>query len=146
MSKKLGLELKPVYWKVYIAETPQTVFKYLSTDRGREKFWAEQSVEQGESIYFTFPNGQKVKAQILKHQPPGQFSLVYFAQAVHFTLEKAGTGTILHLKTQVPMEEHAEVSTGWVSVLMNLKAVINHDVDLRNHDSSKTWSEGFVDN
>ena len=42
--------------------------------------------------------------------------------------------------------EFVEVRSGWVSVLLNLKAVADFKVDLRNHDPNKTWNQGYVDN
>jgi hypothetical protein len=40
----------------------------------------------------------------------------------------------------------AEVLPGWVSVLMALKAYVDHGVDLRNHDAARTWDQGYCDN
>jgi len=38
------------------------------------------------------------------------------------------------------------VLAGWVSVLMALKAAVDHGVDLRNHDPQRTWDQGYADN
>jgi hypothetical protein len=46
----------------------------------------------------------------------------------------------------VAAEDLAEVSSGWVSVLMALKAAVDFGVDLRNHALNRTWDDGFVDN
>lgn len=32
------------------------------------------------------------------------------------------------------------------SVLLALKAFVDHDVDLRNHDPTRTWDQGYCDN
>ncbi len=40
----------------------------------------------------------------------------------------------------------SEVKAGWVSLLMNLKAVADFKCDLRNHDLEKTWDQGYADN
>jgi hypothetical protein len=47
---------------------------------------------------------------------------------------------------EIPDEWHAEVNAGWVSVLMALKAAADFRVDLRNHDTRRTWSQGYCDN
>jgi hypothetical protein len=39
-----------------------------------------------------------------------------------------------------------EMAAGWVSVLMAMKAAVDHGVDLRNHDASRSWSNGYADN
>ena len=40
----------------------------------------------------------------------------------------------------------SEVTAGWVSVLLAMKAAVDYGVDLRNHDETRTWSSGFADN
>ena len=35
---------------------------------------------------------------------------------------------------------------GWVSVLMAMKAYVDHGVDLRNHNENRVWSNGYADN
>ena len=42
--------------------------------------------------------------------------------------------------------EYLDVYAGWVSVLLNLKAAVDYNLDLRNHDINKTWDQGYVDN
>jgi hypothetical protein len=39
-----------------------------------------------------------------------------------------------------------EMIAGWVSVLMAMKAAVDHNIDLRNHDKSRAWRSGFLDN
>ena len=39
-----------------------------------------------------------------------------------------------------------KVIAGWVSVLLTLKAAIDFDVDIRNHDPKRTWDQGYADN
>lgn len=56
-----------------------------------------------------------------------------------------GTDLSLHT-TGVAAAEHCEVVAGWVSVLIAMKAAIDHGVDLRNHDPARSWATGFLDN
>lgn len=46
----------------------------------------------------------------------------------------------------VPAADRAEVTAGWVSVLLALKAAVDFGVDLRNHDRQRTWGTGYADN
>jgi len=39
-----------------------------------------------------------------------------------------------------------EPCAGRVSVLLALKAAVDHGVDLRNHDRERTWVQGYADN
>ncbi|NNE99562.1 MAG: hypothetical protein HKN25_11135, partial [Pyrinomonadaceae bacterium] len=72
----------------------------------------------------------------------------YFGSNVKFTLDDDGSGgTDLTLRcTGVNKDSREEVIAGWVSVLMAMKAAVDHGVDLRNHDASRTWADGFADN
>ena len=46
----------------------------------------------------------------------------------------------------VSAEDRTEVIAGWISVLLALKAAVDFDIDLRNHDLNRTWDQGFVEN
>lgn len=50
------------------------------------------------------------------------------------------------LAENVPDETRAEFTAGWVSLLLTMKAAIDHGVDLRNHDPERTWVQGYADN
>ncbi len=65
-----------------------------------------------------------------------------------FALQAARTGgTDLTLTDEgVPEEGRTEVIAGWVSLLLALKATVEFNVDLRNHDRHRTWNDGYVDN
>lgn len=81
--------------------------------------------------------------------PPGVFSIVYIDNSiVTFTLNSDGkTGTDLHLEDRGGNPKNrTEVIAGRGSVLMALKAVVDFDVDLRNHDPTRTWDNGYFDN
>ena len=42
--------------------------------------------------------------------------------------------------------DRVEVISGWVSVLMALKASVDFGIDLRNHDPKRTWDQDYVEN
>ncbi len=48
--------------------------------------------------------------------------------------------------TEVDESIRMEMIAEWVSVLMAMKATVDHDVDLRNHDKSRAWGNGYADN
>lgn len=37
------------------------------------------------------------------------------------------------------------MTAGWVSVLMAMKAAVDHGVDPRNHDEERPWVRGYAD-
>ena len=121
----------------------------LSSDEGRARFWAESAVEHGGVIHFQFPDGSTHRGRVLRAEAPGVYSLVYYGDTeCTFTLSSDGeAGTVLELTDRgVPAADLTEVTAGWVSVLMALKAAVDHDVDLRNHHQQRTWADGFADN
>ena len=138
-----------IRWKLHLNTSPQTVYEKLSTDEGRASFWAESAVEQDGVIHFIFPNQAAWKGRILENEPSERFQVEYYGGSITtFELHPDGSGgTDLTLTDQgVPAEDRTEVIAGWVSVLMALKACVDFDVDLRNHDPRRTWDDGNVEN
>ena len=138
-----------IKWKLCLRSSPEIVYEMLNTDAGRARFWAESAVERDGSILFRFPNGATWTSKILERRPPYLFKLRYYGgSTTSFLLTLAANGgTILQLTDEgVEPTHYMEVHAGWVSVLMALKAAVDFDVDLRNHDINRTWDQYFVDN
>ena len=138
-----------IRWKLHLKSSPETVYQALSTDTGRVSFWAESAIERDGTIHFIFPNQAEWKGKILEAVPSRKFKVEYYGGSITtFELESDGAaGTDLTLTDQgVPQKDRTEVIAGWVSVLMALKASVDFGVDLRNHDSNRTWDEGYVEN
>jgi uncharacterized protein YndB with AHSA1/START domain len=134
-----------IEWRIHLASPPERVYSFLASEPGRERFWAESAPERDGIIEFTFPNGLRWHGRILAAEPPYRFAVRYFGDTdVVFTLDDDGRGGCdLRLHDTA---DDADTSAGWVSVLLALKAAVDFDVDLRNHDADRTWSEGYVDN
>jgi uncharacterized protein YndB with AHSA1/START domain len=138
-----------ICWRLHLSSSPGKVYQMLSTSGGRERFWAESAVETGDGIEFIFPNGQRWKARIVEQTPPRRYAIEYIGGSIAtFELEDDGSGGTLLKLTDVGVaeQERAEVTAGWVSVLMQLKAAADYGVDLRNHDSRYSWDQGYVEN
>jgi hypothetical protein len=58
----------------------------------------------------------------------------------------AGQTELYLTDENVPPADRSEVIAGWVSVLMALKAAVDFNVDLRNHDPQRTWAQGYAEN
>jgi len=111
-----------IKWRLHLKVTPEKVYEFLATDKGRAKFWAESAVEENGFINFEFPNGQKWQSRIIEKIPSQKFVLSYFAGGVTtFILENDGNGgTDLTLTDEnFPPEEYNDIHAGWVSVLMS---------------------------
>ena len=138
-----------ILWRIHLSSPPDKVFRFLTTDEGRSRFWAESAVEKAGYIDFSFPNGVSWLGEILDISPPKRFQISYYGGTVAtFELgEDLGGGTELTLTDRgVPSEYYAVVLAGWVSVLMTLKAAVDFGVDLRNHDPTRTWDQQYADN
>jgi uncharacterized protein YndB with AHSA1/START domain len=138
-----------IRWRIHTAAPPEAVYRMLTTDTGRAAFWAESAVERDGVIHFHFPDGQSWQAEILESRSGEVFSVCYFgdSRATFRLIADPSGGTRVELTDQdVPPEDRCEVIAGWVSVLLALKAAVDFDVDLRNHDPQRSWAQGYAEN
>jgi uncharacterized protein YndB with AHSA1/START domain len=136
-----------INWKVHFSSPIEKVFEALTTDEGRKKFWAESTNEKDGYIEFTFLDYPIYRSKILAREPYHLFSIEYFGTEVNFRLTPVKDGTDLWL-TALTNDENArqEMTAGWVSVLMAMKAAVDFGIDLRNHNAERTWDKGYLDN
>ena len=149
----MGWEVSPepgaVRWRVHFRSGPEAVYRFLSTDAGRASFWAEEAREENSEIHWTFPSGLTGAMKVLDKVPFSRFACEYIDESiVEFELEEDGRGgtDLTMTNRNIPEERLLEAAAGWVSTLMNLKAVVDEGVDLRNHSDDLNWERGFVDN
>jgi uncharacterized protein YndB with AHSA1/START domain len=136
-----------IRWRIHLSSPPEAVWDLLTTDEGRSRFWAEAAEDRDGTIEFVFPNGERHSGAVVEATPFRRYAVEYFGSAARFELALDGVGgTDLTLVHEVRDEWHVEVNAGWVSVLMALKAAVDHGIDLRNHDAARTWSQGYCDN
>ena len=124
------------------------MYELLATDEGRARFWAESAIERDGVISFGFPNGMGTVAPVLEASPPTRYVLEYLGGPAVFDLMPDGEGgTDLLLEHRgIPEWEWVGTFAGWISVLLALKAAAQYGVDLRNHDPTRCWDQGYADN
>jgi uncharacterized protein YndB with AHSA1/START domain len=140
---------RAIRWRLHLASPPASVYALLATDAGRARFWAESAVESDGRIEWRWPGGFHARTRLIETAPPHRYAVEYYGGSrVTFILADDGAGgTDLTLTDEgVADTDWAEVNAGWVSVLMALKAAADHGIDLRNHDESRTWTQGYADN
>ena len=137
-----------IHWCLHFSSSPERVYEALATDEGRSSFWAESAPEDNGFITFHILNFEPFTGRILQKSPDTLFELEYFGSEVRFELVSDGKGgTDLQLTaSNVPESYRMEMAAGWVSVLMAMRAALDFGVDLRNHDASRTWKQGYADN
>ena len=137
----------PIVWRVHVAAPRPAVYDLLATAHGRASFWAESAEERNGLISFVFSDGTRYESDILEQREPELFSIEYFASVVVFRLEADGDDTVVILENDgVDSAERTQVTAGWVSVLMQLKAAAQFGIDLRNHSAERSWARGYVEN
>lgn len=146
----MGLDAdgRTIVWRIHLHSAPAVVYDLLASAEGRRRFWAARADETEGIIEFRFTNGQTVAGRVLERRPPARFALTYFGNStVEFDLAADGRGgTDLRLtETGVPPGEALDNLPGWVSVLLGLKAAADFGIDLRNHDPTRQWEQGYVD-
>jgi len=140
--------MKSITWKLHLKSDPHVVFDLLTTSEGRMKFWVEKASQDDDKIHFFFPNGQTYEGRVIISNPYKEFQLDYFNSLVKFHLEPSENGgtDLTLINENISESDFPEVNAGWISVLMNLKAVADFECDLRNHDPKKTWDQRYADN
>lgn len=135
-------------WRLHFRSSPDKVFDALATDGGRAGYWAESARQRDGSITFHILNYPPFTGRVLECIAPRRFSVEYFGTHATFELTPDGQGgtDLLLLATQVDESIRMEMAAGWVSVLMAMKAFVDHGVDLRNHDADRAWAQGYADN
>ena len=140
---------RPIRWRVHLRAAPADVYAVLDSARGREAFWAHSAPETATGVIsFRFINGEWVNSRILMRDPPRRWHITYFRDSiVQFELHRCHDGStdLTVRETGVPVDAWHDNFAGWVSVLLSLKATVDFGVDLRNGDTTRTWTEGFVD-
>ncbi|MDH3223587.1 MAG: hypothetical protein OEO23_07715 [Gemmatimonadota bacterium] len=132
---------------MHLPVASERVFEALDSNEGRGAFWAESAEEIDGHVHFQFVNGHSYRSRIVQRRPPFLWTIDYFGGEARFELSPDGVGGTDLLMTHegVGLEEWNEVHAGWLNVLFPLKAYVVHGVDLRNHDPTRTWNEGYAD-
>jgi uncharacterized protein YndB with AHSA1/START domain len=137
-----------IRWRMRFNASRERVYEFLATPHLRARFWAISAPDRGDAIEFHFANGATLTSRVVECVPPARFALTWFDDSVvTFELMQDGEGGTELLLTErgVPDATRADNHAGWVAVLLALKAVVDHGVDLRNHDERRTWDRGYVD-
>ncbi len=148
MATAFNPEPGVIRWRVHLKAAPERVYALISTDDGRSRFWVEKTVEKGDVIHWTFKPGVGASMKVFEKSPPRKFAFEFFDDSrVTFDVEPDGKGgtDLTMTNSNLPEKDIPDMTPGWVGILMNLKAVVDHSIDLRNLDSARSGEQGFVE-
>ncbi len=136
-----------IVWRLHLRSAPEQVYALIASADGRASFWAEEALEHDGIVHFRFINGVRYRGRVLVSEPPEHWAVDYFGSTAEFMLVPDGDGgTDLTLtNTGVAAADRAEVTAGWLNVLLPLKAYADFGVDIRSHDPLRTWDQGYCD-
>lgn len=142
--------------RIEINASPERVFRAWTESAELSAWFAEKAQSEprrGGQLHLEFLGGDKADLQFLKFRSPSlvSFTFGHQGETVTVRLRKTTRGTLCQLeqegmktgpKDRVHM--HMGCKTGWVFFLTNLKGYLEHGVDLRSHDSRKSYNQHYV--
>lgn len=133
-------------WRVHFAASPEQVWQAWATDSGRERFWAETSIESAGGFDLAFVKGEALRVEVVEARAPELLVFRYFGgSTVTLDLAPDGSGGCDLRLREEDAPEPVENLAGWVTVLLACKAAVDFGVDLRSHDPERSWDAGYVD-
>lgn len=156
MSEKFSYDWSRFVLRIEIAASPERVFRAW-TEANEVQSWfanrAESEPKKGGRYYLEFLGGDIADMKFLDLRKPSRvvFTFGHKGETVAVKIRKSGKGTVCELeqagmstspKSRVHM--HMGCKTGWVFFLTNLKAWLEHGVDLRSHDKKRSYNQSYV--
>lgn len=142
--------------KIEIAAPPERVFEAWTTAEQLSGWFTvttEFEPRKGGRIYFEWLGGDRFETTVteIKKNKLVVFPFGSSGEQVRVKIRKSKGGTICTLeqsnmktspKHKVGM--HLGCKVGWTFFLTNLKAWLEHGVDLRSHDRQKSYANGYL--
>ena len=151
---------KPYDWtqfslKIEIMAPPEKVYQAWTDDAKIVKWFVEKAViepKKNGRIYLVWLGEIAAEYRVTAVRKNGLFGFTFGenAEEVLVRIRKSGHGSVcelrqFNLKTG-PADRvawHMGCKTGWTFFLANLKAWLEHGIDLRSHDPKKSYREGY---
>ena len=152
---------KPYDWtrfslKIEIAAAPERVYRAW-TDASELSAWfsvrAEIEPRKGGRLFFEWLGGDRLETNVLavRQNREIRFPFGSRGEEVRVLLRKVKGGTLCTLEqtgmktsSKQKIEMHMGCKTGWAFFLANLKAYLEHGIDLRSHEPRKSYRTGYL--
>ena len=152
---------KPYDWsqftlRIVVAAPVSRVFEAWTKDRIVSKWFTEKTKigpTKGGVVHFEWAAGDKWDTTVtaISKNRYFQFPFGTKGEQVKVSFKKAGKGTICEIhqfgmKTgaQDKAVMHLGCTQGWTFFLANLKAYLEHGIDLRAHDPKRSYRQKYV--
>lgn len=142
--------------KIEIAASPERVFRAWTTAEELSSWFTirtEFEPKKGGRVFFEWLGGDHFETTVteLKKNKLVVFPFGSGGEEVRVKIRKSRVGSIitleqLHMKTSPKHKVgmHLGCKVGWTFFLANLKAWLEHGVDLRSHDRQKSYANGYI--
>lgn len=142
--------------RIFIAAKLEKVFAAWTNDWLVSKWFTEKTViepKKGGRLYFEWLAGDKLETKIVDIVKNRKLVFPFGPGKVEVavTFKKDGTGTVCELhqygmKTDPKSKWnlHRGCIQGWTFFLTNLKAYLEHGLDLRSHDIKRSYRQDYV--
>ena len=141
---------------IFIRANREKVYRAWTDEKMIVKWFTEKAViepRKGGRLYFEWIGGDKLETNVILARKPSKFVFPFGGKSVEvaISLSAAKGGTVVELhqynmstapKTRVSM--HMGCKEGWAFFLTNLKAFLEHGIDLRGHDPRRCYVQGYV--
>jgi uncharacterized protein YndB with AHSA1/START domain len=152
---------KPFDWTKFflhiaIDAPPEKVFQAWTDDKVVIKWFtvkAEMEPKKKGRIIWEWLGGDKLETKNIDFVPPKKFVFPFGSKGeqVAVTIVPDGNGSVCELRqTKMKTDSKSRISMhmgckqGWTFFLTNLKSYLEHGVDLRSHDPSRSYNQNFV--
>ncbi|MEW5794736.1 MAG: SRPBCC domain-containing protein [Candidatus Zixiibacteriota bacterium] len=156
MAAKFSYDWTQFCQKIEIQASPERVFKAWTEPKTIVKWFvvkAEMEPRRNGRLQWEWLAGDKLDARIIDIKKPGKFVFPFGSKGekVAVTIRKQRRGSLVELhqydmkaSPRDRVQMHLGCREGWAFFLSNLKAFLEHGVDLRSHDPAKSYRQGFV--
>lgn len=156
MPKKVKHDWTQFTLRIQIKASVERVFAAWTNDRIVSKWFTEKTViepRKGGRIYFEWVAGDKLDTKVIAIAKNRKFVFPFGSKGeeVSVTFKKDGRETLCELH-QYNMgtdptskwNMHRGCIQGWTFFLANLKAYLEHGVDLRGHDPKRSYKQDYI--
>ncbi len=142
--------------RIYINASPERVFNAWTQGRELMRWFpikAESEAKTGGRLYYAWLGDDKLETTYIKvvRNRSIEFPFGSHGEKVRVKFRKKGSGCICELEQfdmktdpKTKASTHLGCATGWAFFLANLKAYLEHGIDLRSHDPKMSYRQGFV--